>query len=74
MTGPRNRLTYTIIVDNATGPDPNSEGLQLMVSPNPGNFSLLDSDYIIGSTKLIRILVSLPGVWCKVIIEMYILH
>ena len=53
-----NGLTYTIRVDNSPGLDPNVESLQIMVLPNPGNFELVDSEYNIGSTNLIRIRVS----------------
>ena len=51
-------LSYTIMVDNAPGPDPNSEKLQISVEPNPENFKLVESEYNTGSSAPIRIRVS----------------
>ena len=56
--GERATLNYTIIVDNAPGPDLNIEGLQITASPNPGNFMLLTTQYNTGSSAPIRITVS----------------
>ena len=56
MTPPLNRIepgdvdgiTYTILVDNAPGPDPQANvSLQISILPNPGNFMLIDSIYSI---------------------------
>ena len=53
-------ITYTIRVDNAPGPDPLANAsLQIRVLPNPGNFRLVDTEYISGSNTVIRITVSL---------------
>ena len=51
-------LNYTIIVDNAPGPDLSIESLQITASPNPGNFMLLTTQYNTGSSAPIRITVS----------------
>ena len=67
MTPPLNRIppgdsdgvTYTIIVDDAPGPDPLvNASLQIRVLPNPGNFRLVDTEYNTGSNTVIRIMVS----------------
>ena len=50
-------LTYIIMVDNAPGPDLSIEELQISVTPNPGNFRLVDPRYNSGSTAPIRIMV-----------------
>jgi hypothetical protein len=45
--GTNNALNYTVIVDNAPGPDLiTMESLQISVKPNPGNFTLLTTQYI----------------------------
>ena len=41
-----NVLNYTVIMDNAPGPDLTMENLQISVVPNPGNFTLLTTEYI----------------------------
>ena len=41
-----NVLAYTVIVDNAPGPDLTMESLQISVEPNPRNFTLLTTQYI----------------------------
>ena len=56
--GDTDGLNYTIIMDNAPGPDLSSENLWISVEPNPGNFSLVESEYNTGSSAPIRILVS----------------
>ena len=51
-------ITYTIRVDNAPGPDPEvNVSLRISVLPNPSNFSLIDTEYNIGSGTVIRIMV-----------------
>ena len=55
--GDTDGLNYTIIMDNASGPDRSNENLQIKVAPNPGNFRLIDSAYNDGSTTPIRIMV-----------------
>ena len=42
--GDEDRLNYTIIMDNAPGPDLSMESLQISVLPNPGNFVLVTTD------------------------------
>ena len=59
--GDEEGLNYTVIMDNAPGPDLDDESLQIGVLPDPGNFKLLDSSYNIGSTNLIRIMVGLKN-------------
>ena len=41
-----NVLNYTVIMDNAPGPDLTMESLQMRAVPNPGNFTLLTTEYI----------------------------
>ena len=51
-------LNYTIIMDNAPGPDLSMESLQITVLPNPGNFILVTRDVrdlINGSTIQISV-------------------
>ena len=66
MTPPLNRMqpgdedgiTYTVRVDDAPGPDPIANvSLQISVLPNPGNFTLVDTEYNSGSNNVIRIMV-----------------
>ena len=59
--GDSDGITYTILVDNAPGPDPLANAsLQISVLPNPRNFELVDMEYNTGSSTLIRIMVR----WC----------
>ena len=51
-------LSYTIRIDNAQGPDPNAESLQIQVTQNPSNFNLVNSEYNPGTNAPIRIMVS----------------
>ena len=55
--GDADGLNYTIMADNAPGPNLNNENLLIRVAPNPGNFKLIDSTYNAGSTTPIRIMV-----------------
>ena len=55
--GDADGLSYTIIVDNALGPDLTNENLQINVEPNPQGFNLVDSGYNTGSSAPIRIMV-----------------
>ena len=41
-----NVLNYTVVMDNAPGPDLTMESLQISVEPNPGDFTLLTIQYI----------------------------
>ena len=51
-------ITYTLRVDAAPGPDPQTNvRLQISILPNPENFRLIDTEYNIGSNTLIRIMV-----------------
>ena len=59
-------ITYTIIVDDAPGPDPLANAsLQIRVLPNPGNFRLVDMEYNTGSNTVIRIMVSKNFLLCN---------
>ena len=51
-------LSYTIVMDNAPGPDLTDDKLQISVEPNPDVFELVESDYNVGSSAPIRIEVS----------------
>ena len=51
-------LNYTIIMDNAPGPDLTNENLQIRVAPNPVVFGLVESEYNTGTSAPIRIRVS----------------
>ena len=59
LPGDADGLNYTIILDNAPGPDLSNENLQIIVEPNPENFELVESEYNTGSSAPIRITVSL---------------
>ena len=41
-----NILNYTVIMDDVPGPDLTVESLQIRVKPNPGNFTLLTTQYV----------------------------
>ena len=56
--GDADGLNYTIIMDNAPGPDLTNENLQISVQPNPEVFELVESEYNAGSSAPIRIRVS----------------
>ena len=51
-------LSYTIIMDNAPGPDLSNENLWISVERNPENFDLVESEYNAGSSAPNRITVS----------------
>ena len=50
------RLNYTIIVDDAPGPDLAMDSLQISVLPDPGNFTLITTQYT--SQQVVQISVS----------------
>ena len=51
-------ISYTIRVDGAPGPDPMvNASLRISVLPNPGNFELVDTEYILGNNNAIKIMV-----------------
>ena len=56
--GDADGLNYTIIMDNAPGPDLTTEKLQISIEPNPQGFKLVESEYNAGSSAPIRITVS----------------
>ena len=57
QSGDSDGVNYTILIDNAPGPDLTVMSLQISVLPNPGNFTLVDNEYNIGSGTAIRIMV-----------------
>ena len=57
QSGDSDGVNYTILIDNAPGPDLTMMSLQINVLPNPGNFKLVDNEYNIGSGTAIRIMV-----------------
>ena len=52
-------MNYTVIMDNAPGPDASDTSLTLYVKPDPVFTEIQETDrvYIIGSTRTISILV-----------------
>ena len=38
-------LNYTLVLDNAPGPDLSMESLRIRVLPDPGKFTLLTTEY-----------------------------
>ena len=52
---PEEELSYTVVMDEAPGPDSSAPGLRLSLRPNPSNFLLITTQLVPGSEEVIVI-------------------